>query len=395
MHVTLAGMGCGTAATMTGEVLAAVQEAEYLAGAPRLLQKLHPAVPCGAATKPEEILRLLLESGAENCCVVFSGDTGFYSGAKHLLPLLRDAGIAVRVLPGISSIQYFAARLERSWQDWTLCSAHGTDCDAVYAVMQGKPACFLIGGTGGIGKLCRQLTDAGLGDLPVTVGEDLSCETERITAGTAAEFSSRTFSSLSVLLAEPAPRWGRRVPGLPDELFCRGDVPMTKQMVRAAILAELSPEPEDICWDIGAGTGSVSVELSLCARQVWAVEKSADACSLIRENREKFCAWNLHLVPGEAPEALPELPKPDRVFVGGSGGHLEAILSSVREIAPRAPICVSAVSLETLSCAMETMQSLGYAAEITQLSVSRAKTAGRVHMLLAQNPVFLVTGKTP
>lgn len=394
MRVCLVGTGCGTEDTLTGQGLAAIGEAELIVGSFRLLQSLPPhSARCEAATGPEEILRLLTGSGCGRACVVYSGDTGFYSGAKGLLPLLEERGIEAEVLPGVSSLQYFAAKLRRPWQDWRLCSAHGVDCDPVAAVSGGVPAFFLTGGARGPALLCGRLARAGLGGLPVTVGENLSCQGERILTGTAADFAARTFAPLSVLLAEPAPAPPRRTPGLPDGLFCRGEVPMTKQEVRAAILAKLAVGPGDVCWDIGAGTGSVSVELALSGREVWAVERRPEACRLILENRARFSAWKLHLAEGAAPDALSGLPRPDAVFVGGSGGFLREILAAVHGANPAARVCVSAIALETLGTAVECLSALGYRVEVVQIAVSRAKTAGELHLLMAQNPVFLITGE--
>ena len=193
MRVTLAGLGCGTAAALTEEVRAALAQADYLVGAARLLSQLPAGITPRreSATKPQEIVKLLLASGCQNACVLYSGDTGFYSGARSLLPLLQGYEIETRVLPGISSVQYLAAKLGRPWQEWVLCSAHGVDCDAVDAVSRNRPACFLTGGTLGPTALCRQLAEAGLGPLPVTVGENLSYPEEHIESGTAAEFARR------------------------------------------------------------------------------------------------------------------------------------------------------------------------------------------------------------
>lgn len=163
---------------------------------------------------------------------------------------------------------------------------------------------------------------------------------------------------------------------------------MTKQEARAAILSKLAVRPEDTCWDIGAGTGSVSVELALQCRAVWAVERQPEALSLARANREKFGAWNLRLTEGRAPEALDGFPAPDAVFIGGSGGELPEILGAVRRANPKARVCVSAISLETLHTVMTELRD----PEITQIAVSRSKPAGQLHLLTAQNPVFLVTG---
>ena len=192
-------------------------------------------------------------------------------------------------------------------------------------------------------------------------------------------------------MAEPAPTPKRRAPGIPDAEFLRDKVPMTKQEVRAAVLAKLAVGPEDLCWDVGAGTGSVSVELALHSQAVWAIEHKAEACDLIRCNREKFCAWNLRVVEGHAPEALHELPAPDVVFLGGTDRKMPEILQVVRAKNPKARVCISAIALETLHQAVEELTALGHAPEITQIAVSRAKAAGDLHLLLAQNPIFLIS----
>lgn len=378
MKVTLIGTGCGPVPDI---------QADYVIGASRLLEGC--AVRHDAATRAEDILSLLLASGCENCAVLYSGDTGFYSGARTLLPLLKEQGIEAEVQPGLSSVQVLAARLGRPWQDWALYSAHGTQCDPVAAVCGGKSAFFLTGGPDGPARLCCQLTEAGLGTLSVTVGENLGFDRENVSQMTAAQCAERTFAPLNVLLAEPTPRYHRRTSGIPDGEFIRGEgVPMTKQEVRAAILSKLAVGPNDVCWDIGAGTGSVSVELALQCKAVWAVERKANALALAQANREKFGAWNLHLVEGTAPAVLSQFPKPDAVFVGGSGGELATILEAVRCANPQARACVSAISLETLHTAIERLEE----AEVTQISVSRSKNVGQLHLLLAQNPVFLVTG---
>ena len=398
MLVTLAGLGCGTAAGVTAEAREAIARADCLIGGARLLSALPEACAESrfVATKPREIVERLLESGAERPCVVYSGDTGFYSGARRLLPLLEARGMEWRVLPGVSSVQMLAARLGRPWQDWALYSAHGTDCDPVTAVSRGKPAFFLTGGSLGPAELCQRLADAGLGALAVTAGENLSYENERIIRGTAAELAEQCFAPLSVLLAEPAPMpLAKRTPGIPDGQFLRGDVPMTKQEVRAAALGKLAVRPTDTVWDVGAGTGSVSVELALAADRgrAYAVECREAACALVRANRERFGAWNLTLVPGKAPEALADLPAPDAVFVGGTRGGMEGIVDTALDKNPNARICVSAIALETLASAVSALTARGLEAEVAQISVSRAKAAGELHLLTANNPVFLITGR--
>ena len=397
--ITLIGMGAGTPETLTAQSLAALQRADWIFGAKRLLEQL----PAGctehrkALYKAEEILAWIAETKAETPVVLYSGDTGFYSGAAGLLEQLRVQGQEAAVLPGLSSVQLLAAALGRPWQDWKLASAHGCACDPVAACSAGQPVFFLTGGAETPDTLCAALVRAGLGKTAVTVGEDLGTAAQKITQGTAAEIAGQSFASLSVLLVEAVPVPIRRTPGLPDEAFLRGEVPMTKQEIRAAALAKLGVQPEETLWDVGAGTGSVSVELALAAPRgrVYAVECEPDACTLIRKNREKFAAKNLILIEGRAPQALEALPAPDAVFIGGTKGGMAAVVDAVLAKNPHARICISAIALETLSAAIAALTAQGLSAEVTQIAVSRTRPAGRLHLLTANNPIFLITGERP
>ena len=145
--------------------------------------------------------------------------------------------------------------------------------------------------------------------------------------------------------------------------------------------------------DVGAGTGAVSVELALSASRgrCYAVEERTEACALIRENRQRFGAWNLTLTEGHAPEALERLPAPDAVFVGGSGGALEAILDRALEKNPHARICVSAVTLETLGAAAACFSARGLGYSATEIAVSRSQSIGARHLMRAENPVYLIS----
>ena len=387
MKITLVGTG-----DLTLRAKNAIESAELLIGAQRVLDLLDTETKKLPAVSSDDIVNIIKSAGCERVCVVFSGDTGFYSGAASLLTALSREGLSAELIPGVSSVQLMAAALKSAWQDWQLISAHGRDCDAVDAVCHGRKTLFLTSGAKGPAALCAQLCRAGLGKLSVTVGENLGAEQERIYAGTAEEFSAREFAALNVMLCEAAPLWCERTPGIPDAEFIRADVPMTKQEVRAAALSKLAVRKTDVCWDVGAGTGSVSVELALCAKRVYAVEEKAAACVLIRENREKFRAWRMELIEGRAPEALAALPAPDAVFIGGSGGELDEIITLALEKNPNVRICVSAIAIETLSAAVKIMTEHGLTPEITQISVSRTKSAGKLHLLMAQNPVFLITG---
>ena len=397
MNVTLIGMGSGQPENLTLQGLAALRQADLILGARRLLAVL----PAGctenraAAYRPDEVAELLQTSGAENAVLVYSGDTGFYSGASSMMEKLEALGVRARVLPGLSSIQLLAAALGRPWQGWNLVSAHGRTCDPVAECMQGRPTFFLTGGSEDPATLCAQLAAEGFGDVQGVVGQCLGTPEEKLFRGSVKERAAGRFNSLRVLLVEAAEVRPRRAPGLPDEAFERGDVPMTKQEVRAAVLAKLAVRPKDILWDVGAGTGSVSVELALAAPRgrVYAVECRPEGCALIKANREKFRTRNLVLVEGLAPDALSDLPAPDAVFVGGSKGSLAAIVDAALDKNPDARICVSAIALETLSAAVAALTAQGRTVQVSQIAVSRAKAVGGLHLMMAQNPIYLITGE--
>lgn len=397
MNVTLIGMGSGQPENLTLQGLAALRQADLILGARRLLAVL----PAGctenraAAYRPDEVAELLQTSGAENAVLVYSGDIGFYSGASSMMEKLEALGVRARVLPGLSSIQLLAAALGRPWQGWNLVSAHGRTCDPVAECMQGRPTFFLTGGSEDPATLCAQLAAEGFGDVQGVVGQCLGTPEEKLFRGSVKELAAGRFNSLSVLLVEAAEVLPRRAPGLPDEAFERGDVPMTKQEVRAAVLAKLAVRPEDILWDVGAGTGSVSVELALAAPRgrVYAVECRPEGCALIKANREKFRTRNLVLVEGLAPAALSDLPAPDAVFIGGSKGSLAAIVDAALDKNPDARICVSAIALETLSAAVAALTAKGRTVQVSQIAVSRAKAVGGLHLMMAQNPIYLITGE--
>ncbi|HIS75976.1 MAG TPA: precorrin-6y C5,15-methyltransferase (decarboxylating) subunit CbiE [Candidatus Merdivicinus excrementipullorum] len=396
--ITVAGIGMGNPDTMTIEVRKAVEQAEALIGAGRMLQSFaHLQKPSFAAITPEDIRRAVEEHPEfSQICVLMSGDVGFFSGAKKLRDAL--AGYSVRFLPGISSMVYFCSKLGVSWDDARWVSAHGREDDVLPTIRISPKTFLLTGSTRPVQAVCRELCAAGLGRLIVHAGERLSYPEERVVTGTAEELAGQEFDSLSVMLVEnPSPVQPEfSTHGIPDEEFIRGKVPMTKFEVRCAAVSLLRTRPGGVIWDVGAGTGSVSVETALAnpGGAVYAVEMKEEAVSLIRQNREKFKAWNLTPVEGAAPGALENLPAPDAVFIGGSTGNMPEIFQMIREKNPAARVAVSAISLETLAQAIDCFAKFGLQnTEISQIMAARAKEAGRYHLMMGQNPVYLISGQ--
>ena len=394
MKVYLIGTGMGNPDTLTVRALRAIEACPVLVGARRLLEPWQEDRPCAPLTAAADIAAWVSGQTQGPVGVLLSGDTGFYSGAKSLWPLLKDH--QVETIPGLSSLSYFCARLGTTWQDVRVVSAHGRSHNAVGEI-QSHPRTFaLTGGATRAEDLCRALAERGLGAVRVSVGERLSYPDERIVTGTAAGLAGEHFEDLAVLLAEhdaPVLRpWN--TPGLPDGFFLRGEVPMTKEEVRSLALCKLRLQPWHTVWDVGAGTGSVSVECALAcpAGQVFAVEKKQEALALLEENKARFHASNLHVVAGTAPEALQDLPAPDRVFLGGTSGELEEILNVIFRKNPAARVVCTAVTLETVAEAARLFAPLE-GADMVQVSATRTRSAGRYHLMDAQNPVWIFSGE--
>ena len=412
--VTIIGAGPGNPDLLSRAALDAIDIADVVIGAHRALVGIDvpPDVVRCELVKTADIVAALIDAASwQRAVVVMTGDVGLFSGARRLVEALSgDAQVDVRVVPGISSASYLAARLARPWQDWRFASAHGVACDIVAEAERAGELFLATSGGEDPSRLSGELVQAGFGDARVTVAERLSYPDERITCATASEIAGQTFDDLNVMLIEfagcvgsPAgasraasSRWPYASSGIPDELFIRGDVPMTKQEVRAVALAKLRLAATDTVWDVGAGTGSVSIEAALVTRagSVWAVERNATGVRLIRENADAFGCGNVHAVPGVAPEALAKLPIPDAVFVGGSAGELPSIVEAALEKNSQVRLCVPCVTVETLTEACALLSGSRFKGfEACQVSAARAEAVGSHHLMKAQNPVFLVSAR--
>lgn len=403
--VTIIGAGPGNPDLLSRAALDAIDIADVVIGAHRALAGIDvpPDVVRCELVKTADIVAALTDAASwQRAVVVMTGDVGLFSGARRLVEALSgDAQVDVRIIPGISSASYLAARLARPWQDWRFASAHGVACDIVAEAERSGELFLATSGGDDPSRLSGELVQAGFGDACVTVAERLSYPDERITCATASEITGQTFDDLNVMLIDFAggaasSRWPYASSGIPDELFIRGDVPMTKQEVRAVALAKLRLTATDTVWDVGAGTGSVSIEAALVARagSVWAVERNAAGVRLIRENADAFGCGNVHAVPGVAPDALVKLPVPDAVFVGGSAGELPSIVEAALEKNSQVRLCVPCVTVETLTEACTLLSGSRFKGfEACQVSAARAEAVGSHHLMKAQNPVFLVSAR--
>ena len=336
LRVNIVGIGPGNPDLLTGAARQAIEQSNILIGDKRMLAAFQAADKKVYDTiKTAEIAAIAAAADPEQdqLAVLVSGDVGFFSLAKTICGKLPDC--AVKRYAGISSLVYFASALNMSWDDAKIVSMHGRQQNLVAAVAHNPKVFSLTGGDNSPQRLCQQLCDHGLGQVQVYVGENLSYPEEKITSGSAAEISALEFPSLSVMmiLNPEASGFVPTVHGLSDDLFLRSKVPMTKQEVRSVSMSKLAPKATDLIYDIGAGTGSCSIELALIAKQgkVWAFERNPLAVELLGKNKALFGVENLEIVAGEALETIQSMPAPECFFVGGRGGHLVQMMNVISD----------------------------------------------------------------
>lgn len=413
--VYLIGIGMGGEDQLTGQAMDCLEAAQVITGADRMLESVAPYTDgkrVFAAYKPSEMVQWLGSFKWEEAALVLSGDTGFYSGAEAAAKAFIREGWDVEYIPGVSSLSYFCARLGKSWQNVHPVSNHGRDCDVVANIRNYKSCFILLGGQGSVPSLCRQLVSSDMSHVTIWAGENFSYEDERITwAMTPAELlmedEHRPFGNLACVLVENKEALeGQLYPakGPCDSDFIRGQVPMTKSEVRRLSLEKLRIGDGAICYDIGAGTGSVAVEMGTEIRrrggngQVYAIERDREALQLIRSNCQKFHGgWDgFSIVEGEAPEVLEELPVPTHVFIGGSGGRMKEIIGFLLETNSQVRIVANAITLETVGELLECMKEFGFQdVELIQVWAAPVETVGNYHMPKAQNPVYVAAMQYP
>ena len=392
--VTIVGIGPGSLDAMTAQARQAIRHAPCLIGAGRMLQAVaEPGQEILEAISPEKISEFIHNHpGCREFAVVMSGDVGFFSGTKKLLPLLEDCQVTLE--PGLSSLVCLCAKLGVSYEDVLPVSLHGRNHNLAADVARNPRVFVLAGGENGMGRICQDLTKAGLGQVRVSVGQQLGYPEECIVTGTAQELAEQTFHSLSVALVENEKACRAVSYGLPDEAFLREEkVPMTKSEVRSVCLSKLELNDHSLVWDIGAGTGSVSVEMGrLCEKgHVYAIEQKESAVALLQENCRRFALENLTVVPGKAPEACEDLPAPTHAFIGGSSGNLRQIIRLLLEKNPNVRIVATAISLESQAELTQCLKEFAFEwEEVVSLSVAKARKAGSYHLMTGLNPILIV-----
>lgn len=387
------GAGPGDPSQLTAAAHETIARCRCAVAAPRhlpLAGKCAKAVPLRGFDETFAEIERELTRG--DVAVIVSGDPGIYS----LMPLLkkRFPGAALEVLPGISSLQSLCAEAAETWESVKILSGHGrgiSEAKILTTVDRNRTTAFFCGTDKNPRWFCELLASRGLDHVTVTVGERLSYADKRVTRGRPSELAQKDFDGLSIVLAvnqTPAPE-PKLLPR--DEDFIRTKVPMTREEVRAVALAKLGLAEDSVLWDIGAGTGSISVAAAMICREgeVHAVEVNGEAHALEGENVKKFRLFNVTLHRGAALETIGRLPRPTHIFVGGSGNELPELLSRAAEF-EGARVVVSAVTLKTFRIASELLSGEKFADfDAVQINVSKMKKLGESEVMAAQNPVAI------
>lgn len=408
IKVNIVGVGLGQEEFLTQKAKEILIGAQKVYTTHRIGSALAPLLQEVVEFKVSEILTIIKES-KENIVIMVSGDTGFYSLAKTIQKGLQDQDIQLEFTNGISSMQYFMAKLNRGYENVVLASAHGRKANLVALCSYNHQVFALTGGESKVSHILETLNQAGMGFLQITIGENLGSPREKITAGQVLEFVGQEFSPLSVVLLE------NKSPANPhsfirDEELERGNAPMTKEEIRHLSVTRLDIQPEDVVYDIGAGTGSVTLEMAKRANgsMVYAIEQKEDALALVKTNMKKLGIYNIHLVHGKAPEHMEDFPPANKVFIGGSGKNMGSILDTIvdkhkqsyeqlvdksKYQGPTAmDIVINTITLESLTEANKILENPCYQnVEYMSISSAKSKKVGGYHMMMANNPIYIIS----
>jgi precorrin-6Y C5,15-methyltransferase (decarboxylating) len=392
------GAGVAGQEGFSRRVLELIGRAEILLGGERQLE-LFPDFPGEKVTIGSNLGEVVerLKKNERRAVVLASGDPLFFGIGRYLLRNLPEAEL--EFVPNVSSVQYAFAKIKEPWDDAVFVSAHGRGLKgAVDRIVANDKAAVLTDEENTPKAIAAELIERGRDGYAAWLCENLGTSQERITATDVKGLLEIEAAPLNVLILIKEYETGgdEYVPtlGIPDEEFASIKKLLTKEEIRVVTLAKLKLRHDMCLWDLGAGSGSVSIEADhlLPNGRIFAVERNPQCIEFIKENLNKFNARHVTLVEGEAPECLETLPDPDRVFIGGSGGNLWKILEAVDLRLPaEGRVVINAVTLDTLTAATEYFDNAGYQVEVTTVNIARTRPLTDYKMFEAYNPVYIIS----
>ena len=412
MAIAVVGIGLDGERSLTPAARAIVQQARVLVGGKRHLSYFiqHPALKIQLADFQADIEAIAhLDSTEQSVVILASGDPLFFGLGRLLLE--RFDAAQIQFFPHVSAVQLAFSRLKVPWQDAKLISVHGRSTDELIKLLeQGCDKIALLtdrkNNPAAIARLYLAL------ELPANYGfhicENLGSTGEKLRYYPSQELhclcdlDHDNFAELNVLILLREAKDDLDLANLPiigisdHDFLSFSDRPglITKKEVRLAILGELSLQPEQTVWDIGAGTGSVSIEIArLCpSSRVYAVEKTSMGSTLVTKNSHRFQANNVININGKAPEALLNLPAPNRIFVGGSGGDITEILDVCQQkLAVTGKMVMAFATIEHQYSAINWLKDNSWQYRLLQLQISRSTPIAHLTRFTTLNPVTIIT----
>ncbi len=391
------GLGVGEVGALPAYAQEMIAQAQVLIGGRRLLAGVEsPAEKLVIGANLGEIVaRIQAREADEQVVVLASGDPGFHGIAGTLLRYLSPE--EVEIIPNVSALQAAFARVKEPWSDAVLVSAHAHD---LAEIVGWAKRCARLGvltdhkNTPAV--IAQHLLQAGVRDCRAVVAENLGQAEEELTETRLSALAGKTFGALNVLLVLQEPEWHPVAPFAPrpESAYVHQRGLITKADIRALSLARLALSAGDVVWDIGAGSGAVSIEMAELAwqGQVFAIERNEKNLDCIRQNIARYGSLNVLPVAGKAPEILAGLPEPDAVFIGGTGGQLAAVFAHLHTAArPGCRVVINLVTLENLNEAMTLCREYGWLFEVTQASIAHSQNIAQFIRLVPENPVFILS----
>lgn len=392
-NLYIVGAGMGHISDLTEYAADIIKNADIVYGSTRLYEQYKVLNTNISAPKYSEIESVLEKETLKNTVLLVSGDVLFYSIAKKIQEKFNGK-YNIELVPGISSMQYFLSKLNIIDYNIKAVSMHGRNNSCLGLVSYNEYTFMLTGGDKKADNIINELYNAGLDYVYVYAGENLHSDEERIVFGKISDMLDYKFSSLTVLLIHNKEYVNPKT-NLRDNDFIRGKAPMTKEDIRWLSACYLEIEDNDIVYDIGAGTGSCAIEFAGHAKDglVYAVEKEDEAFELINTNKKNLKRHNVISIKGSAPEILINLPAPDKVFIGGSSKTMKDIFKIVYEKNNHVKITVTAITLETIAAATDAFKDYNIEPDIVCINSAKSKKAGPYHMMMGNNPVYIITGR--